>query len=69
VTKNDREQVFYDNLPQELQCLVENFNSHERWTNFKEVLECSVALHAAIAVESSDSRQSIMRASTLHLEE
>jgi len=53
----------------ELQCIIDNFNSHEKWHNFKEVLECSVALHAAIAVESSDSRQSIMRASTLRLEE
>lgn len=69
IVKNEREQVLYEDLPMELQCLVDNFNSNEKWNNFKEVLECSVALHAAIAVESSDCRQSIMRASTLNLEE
>lgn len=69
ITKNQHEQVLYENLPDELQCIIDNFNSHEKWNNFKEVLECSVALHAAIAVESPDQRQSIMRASTLNLEE
>ena len=61
--------MIYENLPDELQCIIDNFNSNEKWNNFKEVLECSVALHAAIAVESSDARGSIMRASTFQLEE
>ena len=57
------------NLPAELEGIVFHFNHQEKWDNFKEVLECSVALHAAIAVEASNEHQSIMRASTLKLEE
>ena len=62
-------QVQYENLPRELEIMVENFNQQEKWDNFKAVLECSVALHAAITVESSGAHQSIMRASHMVLEE
>lgn len=63
------ELVRFEGLPEELQRMAIQFTAEERWSNFQEVLECSVALHAAITVESSNERQSIMRASTLNLEE
>jgi len=69
VRDEETQQIMYDNLPRELDGLITNFNAQERWDNFRAVLECSVALHAAISVESSDDRQSIMRASTMMIEE
>jgi len=61
--------VLYDGLPDELCGIIIHFNEEERWNNFKAVLECTVTLHAAITVESANEHQSIMRASTMVLEE
>ena len=52
--RDANEQVIYKNLPDELLIMAQNFNQNEKWENFKEVLECSVALHAAITVESAN---------------
>ena len=65
----ETEEVNYINLPDELQIMTDNFNQREKWENFREVLECSVALHAAIVVESANANQSIMRASNFVAEE
>ena len=69
IRDEETSQIIYKNLPRELEGLITNFNAQERWDNFRAVLECSVALHAAISVESSGDNQSIMRASTMVLEE
>lgn len=61
--------TLYEGLPDELDIFTNNFNGNEKWENMREVLECSVTLHAALTIESSDQRQSIMHASTLQLEE
>lgn len=48
--------TLYDGLPDELDIFTNNFNAHEKWENMREVLECSVTLHAALTVESADQR-------------
>lgn len=62
------ETIRYEGLPEELKLIICNFTAQERWGSFKEVLEVSVAIHAAIS-EKSNNHDSIMRASVLVLEE
>ena len=66
---DDEETVSFKGLPAQLDLMVRNFSMEEKRRNFKEVLECAVALHAVITVQSSNERQSIMHASTMVLEE
>lgn len=51
---NGQTEVRFTGLPPELEPIVIHFNAQEKWQNFKEVLECSVALHAAITDDSAN---------------
>ena len=69
VRNESTQQVTFRNLPQVLAGITENWSVQERWESFHHVLECSVAIHATIAIESRDARQSIINASSMRLEE